>query len=562
MAGFVTRVRNSWSQNNFSGFLKELQGLGIKDKREILKNSKTIGYGEEGALNQIGQTPGDLDDYGYLSVINNETNKYLPFYDHEYKQKREEFRRIANEPDIENILETLADECIVYDTTTNYFCSVHELKVGFKKREEYQKSLNRNFEKMYSLLNFNNPTGAWTLFIDFLIEGFICLEIVYDDKDENIIGFRGIDPVTIELTVLEDTLEQVWVQYKGDSIKERIIYDAQLIFISYVGAQNKQKNNKKFAYIERLIKPFNMLHTMEQTRSTWAIMNSSYRMKFIIPVGDKTKSQAKMTLASLMSTYNEELIYDWSTGQYMMNGKPHIPGMKQYWYPSREGEQPEMESVGGDGPEMNDTDILIYYRNKLENVSRIPVSRFRKGDGYETVSSMSDSITQEEAKFNRFVIRLRSIFQEILVKPIWIQTVLDHPELKDDFEFKNAVSLKFLKSNHFEQFKQIKYEGEILEHVERIAGLTDLDGEPFAPIEWIIRRLGLFTDEEVKELKKMKNETQEELSDNEYSPFGSYDEDEKGLEAMSDNVDNKTDDSDEVEEPTGDISSSNLDIEI
>ena len=42
----------------------------------------------------------------------------------------------------------------------------------------------------------------------------------------------------------------------------------------------------------------------------------------------------------------------------------------------------------------------------------------------------AEGTTREEIKFSRFITRLRSIFQEILIKPLWLQMCLDFPELR------------------------------------------------------------------------------------------------------------------------------------
>jgi hypothetical protein len=544
MAGFRQNIINSWrSRASFNDFLKDLQGLGISDKQEMIRNSQAIGYGEEN-FSQM-HLNSQNDEYEYLSLLNSGLNGMLPFFNTQYKQKLQEYRRIASEPDIENILETLSDECIVYDDKSNSFCTMAPLDLNLKNKGRIVESLERNFKLIYNMFGFNDQLTAWSLFKKFLVDGFISFEIIYDERQLNIIGFKIINPATLELSVTEDTIEQVWVQNKGDGINERILYPSQIVFLSYTAFNDYDNTDTKFSYVERLIKPFNMLHIQEQTRAAWALMNSSYRMKFIIPVGGKTKAQGKMALGALMSTYNEELEYDWSTGQYMMNGKQYIPGIKQYFLPSKNGETPEIETMGGDGPELTDVDLLIYYRNKLETISKIPVSRFRNGDGYESISNSNDSISQEEIKFNRFILRLRSIFQEILIKPIYIQTILDHPELKDDKQFKGAISIEYVQYNYFEKLKRLAVEEKIIDHIERLSGLDDLDGEPYFSLDFLISEYQLLSPDKMKENLRMKRIRQKELTEDEFSPYG-----EEEIEEIEPIANDEPEDKEEKEEDT------------
>lgn len=50
--------------------------------------------------------------------------------------------------------------------------------------------------------------------------------------------------------------------------------------------------------------------------------------------------------------------------------------------------------------------------------------------------------------------RLRSVFQEILVKPLYIQMCLKYPEFQDDPQFKTQVALRFNEENVFAELKE------------------------------------------------------------------------------------------------------------
>ena len=40
--------------------------------------------------------------------------------------------------------------------------------------------------------------------------------------------------------------------------------------------------------------------------------------------------------------------------------------MKEYWFPENDSGSPEIESIGGDGPELNDNDQLKYHKNNYK----------------------------------------------------------------------------------------------------------------------------------------------------------------------------------------------------
>jgi hypothetical protein len=496
MSGFFHKMRQSFSQNSVGDFLKDLSNMGVKDKHSLIKNSYSIGYNEDAIISQFGD---NLDEYEYLSLLNNISNKYLPFFDRQYTERRPYLRAIAKEVEVENVLTILCDECIVYDDS-NYFCKVEDILLELKNKDAFQKSLENNFKSVYSALGFNDPTTAWWLFFKFLVDGFLAFEIIYNDDENKIIGFKEIDPITLQMGI-DTTGQQIWIQYKDDAMKQRILYESQIVYISYASSLIDSRTS----YVERLIKPYNLLQTMEQTRLTWSVVNASYRLKFIIPIGGKSKTQAKQSMRKLMSRYNEEISFDNESGTFSVSGKPYVPGVRQWWFPSKNGEQPEAETIGGDGPDLNDTDQLMYFRRKFIKSSKIPMSRFEDEGGGMTIDNGSNQITQEEARFNRFVIRLRSLFKELITKPLYLQMMCDYPDLKDDLNVKHVINVKFLQYNLFEELKEMEIQSKKIDHITRLMEMVDADQTPYFDIEYLVKRFGLISEEDIRKNKEMRD---------------------------------------------------------
>ena len=66
-----------------------------------------------------------------------------------------------------------------------------------------------------------------------------------------------------------------------------------------------------------------------------------------------------------------------------------------------------------------------------------------------------DSLQRDEIRFEKFLTRLRSIFQEILVKPLYIQMCLEFPELSKDRSFKANLGLDFVKESEFTELVEL-----------------------------------------------------------------------------------------------------------
>jgi len=423
--------------------------------------------------------------------------KNIPFFDQGYEGKRDELRRFSTHDEIEDILDILCDESIVYDNKN--FIGNPEL-IGMDVSEEVTKYLNKSYRDLYQYFGFNSDQSAWYFFRKFLIDGYLSFEIIYNPEQDQIIGFKEIDPITLMPGYNKDDGKKVWVQFKDDPVKERVLYDAQIIYLSYSSITTASR----VSYLERLVRSFNLMRIMEHTRVIWAVTNSSYRMKFIIPVGGKSKTRAKQSLAQLMGNYKEVVDFDWDSATLATNGKPMLQFNKEYWLPSKEGESPEIETLGGEGPELSDTEALKYFNDKLKMVSKIPFNRFMYEDGGGDFNLAADGMIRDEIKFSKFIKRLRSSFQEILVKPLHIQMCLKFPEFKDDAGFKTQIAIQFNEENMFAELKQMEIMEKRLDFISTMQDSlmkTDpvtMEEMPYFDMEFLVDRyLKLSPDDKV-----------------------------------------------------------------
>lgn len=509
MAGFLDKKNNT--NGFFSKAIKKLSSFGMEFDDMVLINSKAIGvnedkFGWQKDPSNVGG--GDYDEYSLfanLSVSDISLRKSISIFDKTYPKKREDLRKIALQDEIEEILDTLCDESIVYDEK-NYFCYAHTFDDDTLKPDalkSIQESLLTNFKRMYQYFGFNNDITAWSYFRKFLIDGYLAFEIIYNKDQSEIIGFKELDPVSLE-PGLDKEGKRIWKQYKGQYGKERLLYDANVIYISY----SNNNNTSRVSYVERLIRAFNILRIMEHSRVIWAVVNSSFKTKFVIPVPGKSKAQRQQSLATLMQNYRENIEFDSDSGELKVNGKPMMPFNKEYWLPSGEAGSPEIETIGGDGPELDDTDSLKYFRGKLIRVSKIPMSRFdMESSGNWTIDPTD--VTRDEIKFGRFVTRLRSTFKEIIVKPLWLQMCLDYPELTGDDSFKAQIGVRFNKYNLFEEMREIEILNKKLEFVTSMKdGLVEQDANmnevKYFSSEFLIKRFLGLSEDDINTNRKMK----------------------------------------------------------
>jgi hypothetical protein len=213
---------------------------------------------------------------------------------------------------------------------------------------------------------------------------------------------------------------------------------------------------------------------MEHSRIIWNVMNAQYRIKMTVPIGSKAPQKAKETLGELMSVYKEDIKLDTTSGELSINGRPDLQFYKNYLFPQSGGESVKVETINGQGPNLNVMDSVVYFYNKLRQDSKIPYNRFssRFGvSGSNTFKSGADGAERDEVRFSKFITRLRSIFQEIMIKPLWIQMCLEFPHLKDDAEFRSQIGVKFESDNMFGESREIE---QLIKKVDFVTSLGEI----------------------------------------------------------------------------------------
>ena len=400
-----------------------------------------------------------------------------------------------------------------------------------KNAEEIRAAMDVAFYKIYMLLDWK--TTAWDIFKRYLIDGVLCYEIIYDNLEspKNIIGIVDIDPSTITRSVENEIT--YWIQFKDVVGRERKLLDAQIIYIKYEdsGVSTRQ------SYLERLIRPFNLYRIVEQAQVIWTVTQSSFKTHFTIPVAGMNRAKGIQTLNQAMNRYREDISFNVETGELQVNGKVNMPFNKEYWMPENEHGTPQIETLVDNGPQLNDSDQIKYFENKLYRMSKIPQNRFDKEAQATWFGTDPTQAMRDEIDFSRFVNRLRNNFAQILLKPLRIQLSLSIPDIKNDKRILNAVSLRFNSYNLFEEQMNIEVMTRRIEFIgtfKESLVTTDAEGNdiPYFSNKFLIEKYLKMSDADLELNEKYKRE--EKLGKGSGDEEGG-EEDEGGDEGGGDN---------------------------
>lgn len=499
-----------------SEILHKLSHYGMAYSKDVYMNMHAIPANTDlipGELNNIVNIYGNAFKDGYH--VKGEEDK--PYAEKTMDQKRQVLRKMAQQPEIEDILDIMSNECIVYDSENTYICQPYIdtaviQMLNEENAEKLRNSMDVNFTKLYMLLNWK--TKAWDIFKRYLIDGTLAYEITYDNIEDPhfITGIVELNPAT--LTKAYEDGEIVWYQFKGIQNRERRLLDAQIVYIKYEDSGVVERTS----YVERLIRPFNIYRIIEQAQIIWTVTQSSFKTMFTIPVGGMNKAKGTQTLMMAMNRYKEDISFNGETGELQVNGKMNLPFNKEYFMPENEHGTPQIETLTDQGPMLNDSEQLRWFLSKLYKMSKIPENRFDKEAQTTWFGSDATQQLRDEINFSRFTERIRNAFAELMLKPLRISIALSIPDIKNDKRLLDAVSLRFNSYNQFEEMAGIEVDSKRIEFISNMSqSLVETDAEgnevPFFSMKFLIMKYLKMSDADLELNEKYKFEAKIEAGD-------------------------------------------------
>jgi len=487
----------------------------------------SVDYNDLIDKNRIGASPrrtdiiDTTDDMGLSDIlrgIENINQSNIPYFSKRYQERKRQLIRFAANPEIQFIVHSIANDAIASDEY-NMFCTpVLDIPT---MRTEIKEAVTSRFNKIYSYFGFNEKITPWAYMVKWLIEGYLAFEIIYDNKDNprEIIGFEERDPTTLIPLFVEQEYARdgekktrkvkIWKQIVKERTGKTVVKDIpdnSIVFIEY---NHIPGSDGRFAYIERLIRNFNLMRVMENTRVAWNTMNAQYRIKLIIPVGTRTSGKAKQALSMVTNKYKEDLTIDHDSGEVNVNGQPLINFGKSIVLPSRNGQEPKVEGVSYSGPDLSNIEPVRHFEQKMWRDSGMPFSRFDRGKGGGTsiiFNNGTEGIPNDEKNYYKMVNRFRREFDAIIRKPLYLQLLLDFPNLKEDMEFKSKLGLSYASDDVYMQAKEEEIENHKLQRIAAYEKLTEIDGlTPIYSRKYLyVEKFKLMTEDEWDKNMKMK----------------------------------------------------------
>lgn len=455
-------------------------------------------------------------------------NKSYKYYDN--TRKSEYLSHISSRPEIKEVLTKMCNELVVTHEDASVFAEpqIRDLKLkelGFKDSTitAVQDSLNNNFSDFYKKLGMSR-SGSWKIMYEFLKEGKKAWEIIYDNPSnpKKILHFVEIDYNTLEM-IYQDG-ERMWIhtpmsqsdiqnggmwnsQIDTNTTGKVLLYDHQIIHIDW---NDGMIDSEHQSYMEQLIKPYNMMRIIDETRITWAVTNSTFRTLYSIPTANQGRNRSEQTVSTAMEMYKDHYSFDTYSGDVSVNGENNLMMSKDIFMSNGDNGQPEISVLGGEGFDLQSIEPNEMFQKKFYRASGMPNGRFDSG-GQETWNLDPTSVYREEIEFGRYISNIREIFSNVLLKPLLYQLVLDIPELHNEPDIPENIFLSYTSYGIFTKLMEqemLKVQFEFVEQIRNAAGTEMADGStlPLIPMEFIFKEYGIFDDEKIKLIEKMRIE--------------------------------------------------------
>lgn len=489
-------VNNFGIERNDSFFNNRLFNLslfGKNYKENFIKNAKGIHKDENLRISDSQGNNYSLFSRKVHAFMKDKEN--IAMLSHDYVMKLPILQEYAVKGDISEYVSKMANELICYED--KMFCKLKPLPTHYPK--QLIERVNTIFENIYTYGNFDDGTSAWDLARDWLVEGYICREIVYDSKGKNIIGFQKLDPLSVMPIIDENTGLKIWIQHPNDEINRRVLIDAEIIYISYSGSSNYMETS----YVEPLIKPYNELKSIERSRILFNLINATMHKKFIIPTHGLSPSDAEQEILDLISDYKDNITFDETTGVTYIDGQKDLPYSKEYWLPDGVDGSPQIDIMDPAGHDLNENSMLIWFKNQLKQASKFPLSRLDNTIGGGNIFMGNQDLTHDDYNFQQYINRLKTLFKQIILKPLLLQVLIEFPEYENNSKFLNDIDIIYIGNSQLvkaQKLANLQAQSEIASTLQN--NLKREDDKPLLHWKTISKYIMEFDPEMMKENEK------------------------------------------------------------
>ena len=466
---------------------EELFGFSIEPKKE----NKAV----------ASPVPSQLDDGTELPVGGRIGNLYDGYQKSRTEQSLiAQYRDIAFYPEADQAVDDIVNEAF----TTEYERPSVSIRLDLLNVDDrIKKTIREEFKEALHLLKFQRK--SYDIFRQWYVDGRIYYHAIIDETKprEGIKELRPMDAIKTKRYVEPEyekdprtgvpLLKKVneYFEYSYDNNQQngfKLSKDAVIFCPSGIVDRNR---GMIVGYLDKAIKPFNNLRSMEDALIVYRIARAPERRIFYVDVGQMPKIKAEQYLRDMMNRYRNKIDYNPNTGE-IRDSKKFMSMLEDFWLPRREGSNgTEIDTLPG-GQNLSEIEDVQYFKDKLYQSLNVPISRMNQDNTFQL--GRASDIGRDEVKFSKFIKRIRRQFSEIFNEILRLQLVLKGVCTAKEFEeMRQYIGYDYLQDSYFEELKRVEVLGDQL---NLLRDASEYVGKYFS-IEYIRKHILSQTEEDI-----------------------------------------------------------------
>lgn len=436
----------------------------------------------------------------------------------------ENYRTVALYPEIDDAIEEITSEAIVYDENQPVV-SIQLERTDFKTKTLRQ-VIQNEFSNVLNLLNFNN--NGYQLFREWYIDSRLYFHIIIDPNNpkDGIKELRRVDPRKLKkVRIIDRKPDSPIIEVKDEffvyldkvstynktfsqhpfgtavyNINDEFNFDRFIkIHPSAIASVNSglidRSHGIVYGYLQKSIKYLNQLRLLEDSLVIYRIARAPEKRVFYVDVGNMPQNKADSYLNQIQRKFRNRINYDVNTGT-IVDHSHTVSLQEDFFLPRRGGSRgTQIDTLAGSSS-LSDIDDILYFKDKLLNSLNVPIGRLKK-DSTTSLFGNDSEVSREEIKFKNFIDRLRSQFNNLFLDILKTQLILKGIISLEEWERnRDKIDFSYSSNSHFAEKKEI----EIIR--ERLSVLAEADpfvGKYFQQ-DFVLKKILRLSEEEIDSL--------------------------------------------------------------
>ena len=416
-----------------------------------------------------------------------------------------QYRDMSLHPEADAAIDDIVNESfsLVYDKSV---VSIRLDQLNIDKR--IKETIRNEFQEILYHLRFQKK--SYEIFKQWYVDGRLYYQVVIDERNprDGIKELRPIDALKIRRDVIPEwepdektgvpylkNVEEFFTFSPDGDVNNGVKMSKDSVLFCPSGMVDRNRGTV-ISYLDKAIKPFNNLQSMEDALIIYRIARAPERRIFYVDVGQMPKIKAEQYLRDMMNRYRNKIDYDPRTGN-IRDSRKFMSLLEDFWLPRRDGSKGTEISTLPGGANLSELDDVLYFKEKLYQSLNVPISRVNQDNQFQL--GRASDISRDEVKFSKFIRRLRKHFGELFNEALRIQLVLKGICTVAEFErIRQYIVYDFLKDAHFEELKNLEV---LQDRLNLLRDAQDYVGKYYS-IEYIRKNVLGQTEDDIDRLDK------------------------------------------------------------